>query len=35
MLREKHRLVVFENKVIRSIFGPERDEVTENGGKIA
>jgi hypothetical protein len=23
---------VFENRVIRRIFGPKRDEVTENGG---
>jgi hypothetical protein len=27
-LREKHRLRVFENRVLRSIFGPKRDEVT-------
>jgi hypothetical protein len=27
-LREERRLVVFENKVLRRIFGPERDEVT-------
>jgi hypothetical protein len=27
-LREKHRLTVFENKVLRRIFGPKRDEVT-------
>jgi hypothetical protein len=27
-LREKHRLRVFENKVLRRIFGPKRDEVT-------
>jgi hypothetical protein len=26
-LREKHRLRVFENKVLRRIFGPKRDEV--------
>jgi hypothetical protein len=25
-LREKHRLRVFENRVLRRIFGPERDE---------
>jgi hypothetical protein len=30
-LREEHRLRVFENKVLRRIFGPKRDEVTENG----
>jgi hypothetical protein len=27
-LREKHRLRVFENRVLRRIFGPKRDEVT-------
>jgi hypothetical protein len=27
-LREEHRLRVFENKVLRGIFGPKRDEVT-------
>jgi hypothetical protein len=26
--REKHRLRVFENRVLRRIFGPKRDEVT-------
>jgi hypothetical protein len=26
-LREKHRLRVFENRVLRRIFGPKRDEV--------
>jgi hypothetical protein len=26
--REKHRLRVFENHVLRRIFGPKRDEVT-------
>jgi hypothetical protein len=26
-LREKHRLRVFENRVLRGIFGPKRDEV--------
>jgi hypothetical protein len=25
---EKHRLRVFENRVLRRIFGPKRDEVT-------
>jgi hypothetical protein len=29
-LREEHRLRVFENRVLRRIFGPNRDEVTEN-----
>jgi hypothetical protein len=27
-LREEHRLRLFENKVLRRIFGPKRDEVT-------
>jgi hypothetical protein len=27
-LREEHRLRVFENRVLRVIFGPKRDEVT-------
>jgi hypothetical protein len=27
-LREEHRLKVFENRVLRNIFGSERDEVT-------
>jgi hypothetical protein len=27
-LREEHRLRVFENSVLRGIFGPKRDEVT-------
>jgi hypothetical protein len=27
-LREEHRLGVFENRVLSSIFGPKRDEVT-------
>jgi hypothetical protein len=27
-LREEHRLRVFENRVLRGIFGPQRDEVT-------
>jgi hypothetical protein len=32
MLREDHRLRVFENMVLRRIFGPKRDELTGNGG---
>jgi hypothetical protein len=27
-LREEHRLRVFENRVVRKIFGPKREEVT-------
>jgi hypothetical protein len=27
-LREEHRLRVFENRVLRRIFGPKRDEIT-------
>jgi len=30
-LREKRRLRVFENRVLRRIFGSKRDEVTGNG----
>ncbi|KAJ4450192.1 hypothetical protein ANN_01599 [Periplaneta americana] len=33
-LREEHRLRVFENKVLRKIFGAKRDEVTEEWRKI-
>jgi hypothetical protein len=29
-LREEHRLRVFENRVLRRIFGPKWDEVTED-----
>jgi hypothetical protein len=28
MLREEHRLRMFESRVLRRIFGPKRDEVT-------
>jgi hypothetical protein len=28
-LREEHRLRVFENRVLRRLFGPKRDEVTD------
>jgi hypothetical protein len=31
-LREERRLRVFENRVLRGIFGPKRDEVTGDGG---
>jgi hypothetical protein len=30
----KHRLRLFENSVLRKIFGPERDEVTEEWRKL-
>jgi hypothetical protein len=33
-LREEHRLRVFENRVIRIIFGPKRDEVTGEWRKL-
>jgi hypothetical protein len=33
-LREEHRLKVFENKVLRRIFGPKRDEVTGGWRKL-
>jgi hypothetical protein len=33
-LREEHRLRVFENRVLRRIFGPERDEVTGGWRKL-
>jgi hypothetical protein len=33
-LREKHRLRVFENRVLRKIFGPKRDEVTRDWRKL-
>jgi hypothetical protein len=33
-LREEHRLTVFENKVLRRIFGPKRDEVIEEWKKL-
>jgi hypothetical protein len=33
-LREVHRLRVFENKVLRRIFGPKRDEVTGEWRKL-
>jgi hypothetical protein len=34
MLREEHRLRVFENRVLRRIFGPKRDEVTGGWRKL-
>jgi hypothetical protein len=33
-LREEHRLRVFENRVLRRIFGSKRDEVTEEWRKL-
>jgi hypothetical protein len=33
-LREEHRLRVFENRVLRGIFGPKRDEVTGERRKL-
>jgi hypothetical protein len=33
-LREEHRLRVFENRVLRRIFGPKRDEVTGERRKL-
>jgi hypothetical protein len=33
-LREEHRLRVFENRVLRRIFGPRRDEVTRHWRKL-
>jgi hypothetical protein len=33
-LRKEHRLRVFENRVIRRIFGPKRDEVTGEWRKL-
>jgi hypothetical protein len=34
-LREEHRLGVLENRVLRRIFGPRRDEVTGEWKKTA
>jgi hypothetical protein len=33
-LRKEHRLRVFENRVLRRIFGPKRDEVTGGWRKL-
>jgi hypothetical protein len=33
-LREEHRLRVFDNRVLRRIFGPKRDEVTGEWRKL-
>jgi hypothetical protein len=34
ILREKHRLRVFENRVLTIVFGPKRDETTGCGRKV-
>jgi hypothetical protein len=34
ILRDEHRLRVFENRVLRKIFGPGRDEVTGEWKKL-
>jgi hypothetical protein len=34
ILREEHRLRVFENRVLRRIFGPKKDEVTGGWRKL-
>jgi hypothetical protein len=33
-LREEHRLTFFENRLLRRIFGPKRDEITGEWGKL-
>jgi hypothetical protein len=33
-LREKHRVRVFGNRVLRKIFGPKKDEVTVDWSKL-
>jgi hypothetical protein len=33
-LRKGHRLRVFENRLLRKIFGPKRDEVTGDRRKL-
>jgi len=33
-LREERRLRVFENRVLRRVFGPKRDKVTREGRKL-
>jgi hypothetical protein len=34
ILRDEHRLRVFENRVLRRIFGPKRDEMTGEWRKL-
>jgi hypothetical protein len=31
MLKQKHRLMVFDNRVLRKIFGPKKDKVKAAG----
>jgi hypothetical protein len=31
-MSEEHRVIVFENKVLRRLFGPKRNEVTREWG---
>jgi hypothetical protein len=33
-LREEHKLKVFENKLLKRIFGPRRDELTRQWRKL-
>ena len=33
-MREEHRLRVFENRMLKKIFGPKRDEVTVEWRKL-
>jgi len=33
-LREERRLRVFENRMLRKVFGPKKDEVTEEWRKL-
>jgi hypothetical protein len=33
-IKEEHRLRVFENRMLRRIFGPKRDEVTRSWRKL-
>jgi hypothetical protein len=33
-LREEHRLRVFENRVLRRVFGPKTDEITGEWAKL-
>jgi len=33
-LREESRVRVFDNRLLRRMFGPKRDEVTEEWGKL-